>query len=878
MASVHEAIDALVEGLELLPKDQVALKTDRGFSDSLIRHLKFCSAGPHAAKAVKAVREEVGDEACIEAGILIERLGSTLGEVHPDLLEPNIVIPFRRAGRWVYWQTHKKALSSDIADIEPYLPRDNMAGDLPIVITESAFKAAAAYQMGFPAVGLPGISSFAGKHFERLARRLYEEGAEDLVIIFDNEIKDGSEGRIVEDPMRRYDTQYYAFLLAWRLSKYTKHAEDEEIAEPEQAFRRVRIGTLPDEWREEGKIDIDGALAQGHTAEEFASVVNGSRTPNSFMETEKAKSNESSRVLGRKVDEFFFRARAEVREDRGGMSYYVFRTSKSSGDTYRSYISDFVLRIRNRYETPEGCVREAVMINRRGDKSDPFMIDPAEMASLQSFKTACYARGDFTWTGTIHQMQEVFQLELLRRDGRVIRQPDHVGWVEDAGGWLFGNCLIKPGGEVIEPDENGVIWQGDEGWAAIPLASGEAGARGIPEVYLGDERPDFRKVTNQLAANWSDYHAIKLCVGWICACLTSHWIFKEFRAFPLMFIEGKARSGKTTLTRWLSLMAGIGESGDHIEEATNVGVSRNVAYLSSLPYELVEYRNNRRVRDKEGLMRVIWDRQGTSKGVRAEFGTRRAIVRSGMMVNGQDAPPDHALLTRFVMINLKKADLSKESGNDTYRSMNRLGRKLSSLVRLIAEKMADPEVFVQHCREMLAWLEEQGTRDERTAINYGIAAAGYDFFICDGESDQDFLKWLVQETQATYVEHEEEDLIPTFISDLDELWRKGKINNAVVHRSSRTPEHIWVHVPSAYSAWQEFNRTRGREEAWTKRALISYLKEESWCLGHGTHVFGDKITRSALQCRFEDAPLELQQLAMNEEELDRAGANDNGTS
>lgn len=875
MASVHEAIDALVEGLGLRPDDHDALKTKRGFSDALIRHLKFSSASPDAGKVVAQVREKVGDEVCLEAGILVERHGRTTPEVHQDLLERNIVIPFRRAGRWYYWQTHKKALSSDIADIQPYLPRESLAGSIPVVITESAFKAAAAYQFGFPSVGLPGISSFAGRHFDRLARILYEEGASDLVVIFDNEVKDGSEGdRIVEDPMRRYDTQYYAFVLAYRLSKYSKHDEDEEV-ESELAFSRVRIGTLPDEWRVEGKVDIDSALAQGRTAKEFELVVASARSPSRFIEIEKEKGNEPERVLGRKIDEYFFRARAAVREDRNAASYYVFRTSKANGNTYREYISDFVIRIRNRYETPDGCVREAIMLNRRGDKSDPFMIDPNEMASLMAFKTACYSRGDFTWTGSTHQMQEVFQLELLRRDGRVIRQPDHVGWVEDAGGWLFGNCLIKPGGEVIEPDDNGVIWQGDEGWAAIPLASGEAGERGIPEIYLGDERPDFAEVTDQLVANWSDYHALKLCVGWVCACLASHWIFKEFRAFPLLFIEGKARSGKTTLSRWLSLMAGINESGDHIEEATNVGVSRNVAYLSSLPYELVEYRNNRKVKDKAGLMRVIWDRQGTSKGVRAEFGTRRAMVRSGMIVNGQDAPVDHALLTRFVMINLKKMDIVK--GGGTYRSMNRIGRKLSSLVRLVAERVEDPEVFIEHCRQMVSWLEEKGTDDERTAINYGIAAAGYDFFIRgQGNPDAAFLKWLTEETKMTFEEREEEDLLPTFISDLDELWRKGKINHAVIHRGVRDKEHIWIHLPSAFSAWQEFNRQRGREEEWSKRALLGYLREEPWFEGHGSHVFGDKKTRCALKCRFDDAPIELQQLAMDDDELD--GNEDNGAS
>ena len=55
------------------------------------------------------------------------------------------------------------------------------------------------------------------------------------------------------DVTDRYDTQYYAYLMAKMLNK--------------SGFETI-IGTLPDSWRVQGKIDIDGALAQrGHATE-----------------------------------------------------------------------------------------------------------------------------------------------------------------------------------------------------------------------------------------------------------------------------------------------------------------------------------------------------------------------------------------------------------------------------------------------------------------------------------------------------------------------------------------------------------------------------------------------------------------------------------
>lgn len=867
---VHVAVAALVAELPLTPAHRASLKQERGFTDALIETLEFRSAGEHAAVAVGKVAAAVGPAAAREAGLLVQRRGQTVDEVHPDLLTDNVVIPFRVGGRYHYWQTHKKALSGDIAPIQPYVPGEcltNLNGK-PVVLAESAFKAAAAWQYGFPAVGLPGISSFAGKHFPRLAAMLAAAGPREVVVLFDNEVKDGSEGsRRVENPMNRYDTQFWSYVVATMLADVTEDGERD--GEGERAFR-VRIGTLPDEWRVKGKIDIDGALAQGRSPEEFAAVLSGARSPAGYIEAEKAKSVEAARVLGRKVGDWHQRQRARVKEDEQQVGYFIWVPDRQrDGRFKKKFLSDFVVRIRNRYDTPDGRMREAVLLNARGEESRPFKIDPGGMANLQRFREFCYAQGDFTWRGSLDDLQEVWQLEFMRQDARLIRQPDHIGWVDEAGGWLFRNALLLPGGAVVRADEREIMWPGDDevGWSAHQIEVGSSGAKHLPQVWLGtDDLPNWGELGEALSANWGGFQGPKLCLGWVAACLCSHWLFDAFNAFPLLFVEGKSRSGKTTLCRWLMRLAGVEQQADYVEQATEVAMSRNMAYFSSLPYELSEYRCKREIRRKEGLLRCTWDRQGASKGLRTPTGIRKIIIRSGVLVSGEDAPPDEASLTRYITISLERARLSTKGGdNSTFHMMNRLGRKLGAFPLHVARMVPDPDALVARVRAVIAALHACGNTDERVIQNYATAAACY--LHCVKPDDQEFLAWLNDEVRRSREEKEDEAILQVFLDDIAELHTLGRIGQETVHRGPRDPDHLWIYFPRAFSAWEEYMRQRGRQDVWTSRTMKKYLMEEPWVAdGKSTHAhqFADGKVRRAVKCRFADAPESLRQMVADE--------------
>src|SRR5207244_8045436 len=122
------------------------------------------------------------------------------------------------------------------------------------ILTEGEFKAGALFQCGIPVLAIPGISFVRNPVFRaELIAIIRRFAITDLVIVFDNEVKDDPAftSRYKPDPSDRYDTQMWAEYIAIDLGR--------EHFGPHKG--NVRIGVLPDNLREDGKVDFDSALS-----------------------------------------------------------------------------------------------------------------------------------------------------------------------------------------------------------------------------------------------------------------------------------------------------------------------------------------------------------------------------------------------------------------------------------------------------------------------------------------------------------------------------------------------------------------------------------------------------------------------------------------
>jgi hypothetical protein len=216
----------------LTDQDLNELKTKRGFTDETIQQCQFGS-----------VKNQ-------------EQLTALGFEATFAELASTVLIPFpgtqNENGEYRF-QLHRLHLP----DTPPLLYVLERPGCDTVVITESPFKAAAAFQLGYPAIGLNGIWSFINRVPE-LRQVLKRLNPRRVVIHLDTE-------RSVDGTPR--DSLTLALAYAFAL---------------ESKDQQVIIAELPDKYLVEHqdsagkkflKADLDGALAAGLTATEWATQI-----------------------------------------------------------------------------------------------------------------------------------------------------------------------------------------------------------------------------------------------------------------------------------------------------------------------------------------------------------------------------------------------------------------------------------------------------------------------------------------------------------------------------------------------------------------------------------------------------------------------------
>ncbi|TEB13399.1 CHC2 zinc finger domain-containing protein [Pelotomaculum propionicicum] len=506
---IHKIYGRVCELLPLTDIHRQQLKVKRGFSNDTIDLLKFRSLGPHAAGLKEKLSAEFQDEDLLESGVLVRVASSGQVILNSQFLEDRILIPYldvrggadeegaadsgraparstlldgdeedtrRPSGRGDA-ASGEGGSNSAVATDEPgnisprraavkpgslkevvYYLRPHKLGfkrltpqiycryflqkirPEHVVLTEGEFKAAALWQWRIPAVAVPGISSFGLKHLDRLVALFREFGVKRVTVIFDNEIKDNPEyPNYKPKASDRYDTHLWSYLMAYKLGR--------------EGFDS-RVGWLPDEWRERGKIDFDGALAQGRTREDILNVIARAKPPREFLED---LDEEARRIVQRKISMHF--TRLNIRRE---FNRYVV-TRYRGADIYDETISNFVINIKSSFFTPEGVFRNIQLVNEFGETSDMFTLEPSDMAGLNEFKKFCFAAGSYVFEGKGDDLINIWKLEFTRDSGELIVMPEKIGIVKK-NLWLFGSIAICDKGKMLRPDNDSVFWIDGKGY------------------------------------------------------------------------------------------------------------------------------------------------------------------------------------------------------------------------------------------------------------------------------------------------------------------------------------------------------------------------------------------------------------------------------
>lgn len=833
----------LLEYAALSPGHASALRDKRGFSDATIKKEKFGSGGQHLNAFEDAAlellkQEKLREQEMILSGVFIHD-GKSI-RINPILLRdtntlngkdiPNILIPYRTESDDIELiRPHKMGLAGvPIAIYQTYNLKDNPP---EIVLTEGEFKAVAAMQYGLPCIAVPGISSFSESKFPELQKLLSDHKVQRIVIMFDNETKDDPTiaGRFKSNPNDRYDTQFYAYYMAYKLEK--------------AGIKEVVIATLPDTWKVDGKIDIDGAAAQGKLAGDIKRVMYEAKSRNEYL---KDLSGEAKQIVLRKNNQKYHRSKVK----REFNNYVV--TRASGNKSWEETISNFVMRVIATHETPEGVRRELEFINSFGKRSQSFTIAPKDMSSSEAFRTFALSKGDFVWRGRLEDLLTIWESEFLMMDeGRYIIESDHLGWHEKEKIWLFGNVAVKEDGTQIFPDNNGIFWLEKRGIKLVSITVGgrNSGPEGIPTLAKG--QIDINDILKKLGETIGHNEACMM-LGWISAVPFMEEIFQAYRSFPFFFVTGRWQSGKSTIAEWMTNFFGIEEAGKSISQTTSVAIQRSLAYYSCLPVYLDEYRNTKDIAYKNGFLRNVYNRQGAGKGVKdSDYGLREAKVRGTLLLAGEETPKDGAILSRcivlFVSAHKRKANhfnwfMSKRF-NFSAHFWDLLVRRKSLLNDFMATLAAWKDHFTK-----------EGIQD-RVALNYAIVVAGYAAVF--GDKDLDFAEWMVKETKLVQNEQSEEQAVSIFLDDLMAMKTRGLIDDKYWLIEGNK---IYLYFHGLHQIWaQEFRKSRG-EESFKEGSIRSYLKEEKGYLESNCVKWIKGSNKKCIVFDFYEAPDTLKDL------------------
>lgn len=283
--------------LVLTAKDAEKLMEKRGFSRETLRLAGIRSNKQEFKPIVESLVSEWDEAVLVEAGIFKAEGGrvwpagqlcgwgrtgrkekDTDGEERdewsPDV-EPPLIPYFDAQGTCIYIRPHKggvkKLIDEALAEAEisdpdeeplecaahvyvpPRFAANLAASDGTVILTEGEWKALAVDQCGIPCVACPGIQFIRNPAFKKELVGIFTEyGVRDVVVIFDNEVKDDPAFKNYKaDPWKQFDTQLWA--------EFTMIDLRNAMAANGGS---VRVGWLPDEYRIEGKADFDGILAQ----------------------------------------------------------------------------------------------------------------------------------------------------------------------------------------------------------------------------------------------------------------------------------------------------------------------------------------------------------------------------------------------------------------------------------------------------------------------------------------------------------------------------------------------------------------------------------------------------------------------------------------
>lgn len=287
-----------------------------------------------------------------------------------------------------------------------------------------------------------------------------------------------------------------------------------------------------------------------------------------------------------------------------------------------------------------------------------FDMQSADMNSPQAFENAVTAHGNFRWKGdrTDHELLKTFLFDGMGT-GRKI---DVLGW-QPEGFWVWNNKISDPSGVVIDLDENGVFEKEDVSYY-IPSAnriyrSNLYKYEAQKKIVFKDTTVTFQNYTSQVLKVHREHGMMGIL--FTVASMFQDIVVSELSFFPMLFLFGPASSGKDQLADVCQSFFGFPQTAINLEGGVSTikAQVREFAQFSNTISQLSEYKPGDPKLD--GVLKGLWDRRGYKRGtIESHVGTESIPILSSVLMTGNYAPDQEALITRFIWQFMDKTTFS----------------------------------------------------------------------------------------------------------------------------------------------------------------------------------------------------------------------------
>lgn len=820
--SIYEMI---VAHSKLLPKHEKELIEKRGFDRETIKTLKFRSGGEYLQKI----------------GYLWENVPY---EFRPSLLEDRILIPYmHKKGDVFHLRPHQRGLKGSGSKIYvPFLMQERSSYQR-LVVTEGEFKAVASCLMGVPAISVPGISSFSRKKLPELINLLDQYDCREVIICFDNEVKDDPAfPNFKPKYTARYDTLIYEYIMAAALTSY--------ITESGKRLN-AKIARLPDEWRENGKIDIDGALAQKRSHQEYKTIIQNAYTPEEYKHEWKIP-NLHRAYIERRIERYFYKGPIEIQFQ----SYYINESQRDEPEKKArkpkiKKISNFTIDIAYTAFGRQSAERACKLKSLYGE-SRPFIVNPDMMVSKTAFQKICYRLGDYQFMGTENDLQYMWHHAFLEQDGRDVKKLKAFGYDDESRMWFFANGGYDK--DVFYPAEDRLVWVGDQGFMLPQGMDNKDEDMTPPTLSTSESVLDIQLIHSHLRSV-QDPNYSKLILGWALGNFFMPEILAEWKVYPFLFLYGKLASGKSTLANWVSSFFGFALKGIPFTGSTVVGMSRAVANYSMIPVWLEEFRNNDvKNINKTSMLRSIYDKSTVVKGTIVEDEIKTYKPRSTLIISGEEPPRDAALNSRCVLIPMYNNDQASNKESLDWLQTNASNFNAVGHHILTNKSVYWPQIKERISKSVKDFENDKKYADNRSKYHLSILLGVCDVFLGKSES---FVNFISQEALNRTRVVGDAQAIFVFLEDVLNLFNTNQIDFDCVKMVYKFKSDRGINYDNAcafaftsiYSTWEKHFLKIRNDMPVAQSAMLDHFKHESYYIG-SRNV---KIKGKSIRCLLFDA-------------------------